>query len=38
MSNTDSSYVTDTVRIDHDPNVVSESELQEAISGLGYTY
>ncbi len=31
------SYVTETVRVDHDPDVVSVSELCEAISGLGYT-
>ncbi|MFC4986786.1 heavy metal translocating P-type ATPase [Saliphagus infecundisoli] len=37
VSNADSSYVTDTVRIDHDPDLVSETELQEAISGLGYS-
>ncbi|MFU8866487.1 heavy metal translocating P-type ATPase [Natronococcus sp.] len=37
VSNADSSYVTDTVRIDHDPDAVSQAELQEAISGLGYS-
>jgi Cu2+-exporting ATPase len=31
------SYVTETVRIDHDPSVVSVEELREAISRLGYT-
>jgi Cu2+-exporting ATPase len=31
------SYVTETVRIDHDPEQVSVEELCEAISGLGYT-
>jgi Cu2+-exporting ATPase len=31
------SYVTETVRIDHDPAQVSVEELCEAISGLGYT-
>ena len=31
------SYVTETVRIDHDPDVISVAELCEAISGLGYT-
>ncbi|WP_436935074.1 heavy metal translocating P-type ATPase [Halovenus marina] len=29
------SYITDTVRIDHDP-AVEESELTEAVTGLGY--
>jgi Cu2+-exporting ATPase len=31
------SYVTETVRIDHDPDRVSVEELCEVISGLGYT-
>lgn len=31
------SYVTETVRIDHDPERTSAEELREAISGLGYT-
>ncbi|WP_306059385.1 heavy metal translocating P-type ATPase [Natronococcus wangiae] len=37
VSDASSSYVTDTVRIDHDPDVVSQADLQEAISGLGYS-
>ncbi|MFC4986986.1 heavy metal translocating P-type ATPase [Saliphagus infecundisoli] len=37
VSTADSSYVTGTVRIDHDPDAVSEADLQEAISGLGYS-
>ncbi|MDG5819365.1 cation-translocating P-type ATPase [Natronococcus sp. A-GB7] len=37
VSNADSSYVTDTVRIDHDPDAVSQTQLEEAISGLGYS-
>ncbi|MFC4438253.1 MULTISPECIES: heavy metal translocating P-type ATPase [Natrialbaceae] len=37
VSDASSSYVTDTVRIDHDPDTVSTDELQEAISGLGYS-
>ncbi|MDJ1431903.1 cation-translocating P-type ATPase [Halostagnicola sp. A-GB9-2] len=37
VSGASSSYVTDTVRIDHDPDAVSEEELQDAISGLGYS-
>ncbi len=37
VSDANSSYVTDTVRIDHDPDTVSEAELQDAISGLGYS-
>ncbi|MDR9429335.1 MAG: cation-translocating P-type ATPase [Natronomonas sp.] len=31
------SYVTETVRIDHDPELTTADELREAISGLGYT-
>ncbi|AHF99011.1 heavy-metal transporting CPx-type ATPase [Halostagnicola larsenii XH-48] len=31
------SYVTETVRVDHDPETVSESTLRDAISGVGYT-
>ena len=31
------SYVTETVRIDHDPEQVSVEEMCEVISGLGYT-
>ena len=31
------SYVTETVRIDHDPELISAAELCEEISGLGYT-
>ncbi len=37
VSATSASYVTDTVRIDHDPDVVSADELSEAVSGLGYS-
>jgi P-type Cu2+ transporter len=37
VSDASSSYVTDTVRIDHDPDAVSQADLQEAISGLGYS-
>ncbi|TYL36103.1 heavy metal translocating P-type ATPase [Natronococcus pandeyae] len=37
VSDASSSYVTDTVRIDHDPDTVSQADLQEAISGLGYS-
>ncbi|SIS03536.1 heavy metal translocating P-type ATPase [Natronorubrum thiooxidans] len=37
VSDASASYVTDTVRIDHDPKTVSQSALQEAISGLGYS-
>ncbi|AHF99664.1 heavy-metal transporting CPx-type ATPase [Halostagnicola larsenii XH-48] len=37
VSNASSSYVTDTVRIDHDPETVSEAELRDSISGLGYS-
>ncbi|WP_209438499.1 cation-translocating P-type ATPase, partial [Natronococcus sp. JC468] len=37
VSAADSSYVTDTVRIDHDPDAVSQADLRETISGLGYS-
>ncbi|WP_455448047.1 heavy metal translocating P-type ATPase [Natrinema thermotolerans] len=37
VSDASSSYVTDTVRIDHDPDRVSAADLQEEISGLGYS-
>ncbi|MCU4925577.1 cation-translocating P-type ATPase [Halobacteria archaeon AArc-dxtr1] len=37
VSDASSSYVTDTVRIDHDPDAVSQAEIREAISGLGYS-
>ncbi|GAB7018016.1 heavy metal translocating P-type ATPase [Halostagnicola bangensis] len=31
------SYVTETVRVDHDPERISETELQNALSRVGYT-
>ncbi|QFU84003.1 heavy metal translocating P-type ATPase [Natronorubrum aibiense] len=37
VSNASASYVTDTVRIDHDPETVTQEDLQETISGLGYS-
>ncbi|MFA9424851.1 heavy metal translocating P-type ATPase [Natronorubrum sp. A-ect3] len=37
VSDASASYVTDTVRIDHDPETVSQEALQDAISGLGYS-
>ncbi|RQG91558.1 cation-translocating P-type ATPase [Natrarchaeobius halalkaliphilus] len=37
VSAASSSYVTETVRIDHDPEVVSLEELAEEISRLGYS-
>ncbi|WIV66156.1 heavy metal translocating P-type ATPase [Natrialbaceae archaeon AArc-T1-2] len=30
------SYITDTVRVDHDPDEVDEADLLEELSGLGY--
>ncbi|GAB3705326.1 heavy metal translocating P-type ATPase [Halorubrum pallidum] len=36
VSAASASYVTDTVRIDHDPDAVSTDDLSEAVSGLGY--
>jgi len=37
VSAASASYVTDTVRIDHDPDAVSTDDLSEAVSGLGYS-
>jgi len=37
VSAASASYVTDTVRIDHDPDDVSVDDLSEAVSGLGYS-
>ena len=36
VSNVNASYVSDTVRIDHDPDRVSEDDLIDVLSGLGY--
>jgi len=36
VSDASASYVTETVRIDHDPDAVVEDDLREAVSGLGY--
>jgi Cu2+-exporting ATPase len=32
----DASYITDTVRIDHDPETITEETLREDLTGLGY--
>lgn len=37
VTSAEASYITETVRIDHDPNKISESELQDALTTLGYT-
>ncbi|WP_255171534.1 heavy metal translocating P-type ATPase [Natrononativus amylolyticus] len=37
VSNASSSYVTDTARIDHDPDRVTADDLKEVISKLGYS-
>ena len=37
VSAASASYVTDTVRIDHDPESVSTDDLSAAVSGLGYS-
>ncbi len=37
VSAASASYVTDTVRIDHDPERVSTDDLSAAVSGLGYS-
>ncbi|WP_418281314.1 heavy metal translocating P-type ATPase [Halorubrum sp. DTA98] len=36
VSAASASYVTDTVRIDHDPDAVSSEDVAQAVSGLGY--
>jgi len=37
VSAASASYVTDTVRVDHDPGSVSTDDLADAVSGLGYS-
>jgi len=37
VSAASASYVTDTVRIDHDPERASVDDLSDAVSGLGYS-
>ena len=37
VSAASASYVTDTVRVDHDPDAVSTDDIAEAVSGLGYS-
>jgi len=37
VSAASASYVTDTVRIDHDPDAVAVDDLTETVSGLGYS-
>jgi len=37
VSAASASYVTDTVRVDHDPATVSTADLTETVSGLGYS-
>ena len=37
VSGASASYVTDTVRIDHDPDAVGVDDLTETVSGLGYS-
>ncbi|WP_281194758.1 cation-translocating P-type ATPase [Halorubrum sp. F4] len=37
VSAASASYVTDTVRVDHDPADVSADDLADAVSGLGYS-
>ncbi|WP_255191400.1 heavy metal translocating P-type ATPase [Natronobeatus ordinarius] len=36
IATTRASYITDTVRVDHDPERVTEDDLLEGLSGLGY--
>jgi len=37
VSAASASYVTDTVRVDHDPDAVTVDDLTETVSGLGYS-
>ncbi|MFB6146836.1 MAG: heavy metal translocating P-type ATPase [Halobacteriaceae archaeon] len=37
VADADSSYVTETVRVDYDPDAVSEPDLAEALTTAGYT-
>ncbi|ELZ36480.1 heavy metal translocating P-type ATPase [Halorubrum tebenquichense] len=37
VSAASASYVTDTVRVDHDPDAVTVADLTETVSGLGYS-
>ena len=37
VSGASASYVTDTVRVDHDPDAVTVDDLTETVSGLGYS-
>jgi heavy metal translocating P-type ATPase len=37
VTSAEASYITETVRIDHDPSKISESELQDVLTTLGYT-
>nr|WP_159763191.1 cation-translocating P-type ATPase [Halovenus carboxidivorans] len=36
VADADASYITDAVRVDHDPDAIDESGLRELLSGLGY--
>jgi heavy metal translocating P-type ATPase len=37
VTDAEASYITETIRIEHDPTKVSQSDLQAALSTLGYT-
>ncbi|WP_408956889.1 heavy metal translocating P-type ATPase [Natrinema sp. 74] len=37
VTNAEASYVTETVRVDHDPERVSPADLEDALSTVGYT-
>jgi Cu2+-exporting ATPase len=37
VGSVDASYITDTVRVDHDPETVDEESLREQLTGMGYS-
>jgi heavy metal translocating P-type ATPase len=37
VADAEASYITETVRVDHDPDVISPSSLEDALTTLGYT-
>jgi heavy metal translocating P-type ATPase len=37
VTDAEASYVTETIRVDHDPDLVSTAELEESLSTVGYT-
>lgn len=37
VTSAEASYIKETIRIDHNPNIITESELQDTLTTLGYT-